>query len=143
MNDSPDNNTNLRSSAFHLHFKYDGMNFETTCELVRVMDLYLGIPSLLIEPENDRRKLYGKAGEFRFHEEKTMEYRVLSGFFSKNSDLRKWAFKNAMTAIQQFNRGVRINPMFAQKVHDIINYRDLRQAEKLINDNQISMLFAA
>ena len=143
VNPSPDNNTTLRSSAFHLHFKYDDMDFNTSCELIKVLDLFLGVPSILMEPPNDRRMLYGKAGEFRFHEEKTMEYRVLSGFFSKNSALRTWAFKNAMKAIEFYNSGKRIDQFSAKEIIDTINNRKQNTAEKIVNSYKISLLFAA
>ena len=32
------------------------------------MDLFLGVPSILIDPDTERRKMYGKAGDYRLKE---------------------------------------------------------------------------
>ena len=33
--------------------------------MVKLLDIFLGIPSVIIDPDKKRRKLYGKAGAFR------------------------------------------------------------------------------
>jgi len=67
--------TKLRSAGFHLHI--DCTDDEDVIQrLVKKLDLYLGVPSILLDPDTDRRALYGKAGEFRFTEY-GIEYRVL------------------------------------------------------------------
>ena len=59
----------LRSAGAHIHIGYDNHNSETSIELIKAMDLFLGIPSILIEPENERKKVgYGCAGNFRFQD---------------------------------------------------------------------------
>lgn len=57
--------TNLRSCGFHIHIGYDNNNIDTSLLLVRYMDTYLGLPSLLKDSDKKRRSLYGKAGCFR------------------------------------------------------------------------------
>lgn len=57
--------TNLRSCGFHIHVGYRDNNIDTSLQLVKYMDAYLGLTSLLKDPDKKRRSLYGKAGCFR------------------------------------------------------------------------------
>lgn len=58
-------NQNLRSAGFHIHCGYDNPNVETSINLIKTFDIFLGIPSVIIDPDTKRRELYGKAGAFR------------------------------------------------------------------------------
>lgn len=131
--------TTLRTGAFHIHIKYNNMSFVKSADLIKIMDLYLGIPALLIEPVNERRKLYGTPGEFRYHPEKTTEYRVLSNYFSKNSMLRKWAFSNTMAAIESYNKRGPLRAGDAEQIRDVINRADLSKAEQIIEKFNVPM----
>lgn len=55
----------LRTSSGHIHIGYNNPDMETSLNLVKAFDLFLGVPSVLIDPDNERRKMYGKAGEHR------------------------------------------------------------------------------
>ena len=57
--------TNLRSCGFHLHLGYENPNIDTSLMLVKYLDMYLGVPSVLRDTDSRRRSLYGKAGCFR------------------------------------------------------------------------------
>jgi len=131
--------TTLRTGAFHIHIKYNNMSFVKSADLIKIMDLYLGIPALLIEPVNERRKLYGTPGEFRYHPDKTTEYRVLSNYFSKNSMLRKWAFSNTMASIESYNKRGPLRAGDAQQIRDVINRADLSRAEQIIEKFNVPM----
>ncbi len=51
----------------HIHIGFpEGANMDLCEQLIKTLDLYLTVPSLLIDTDKDRRQLYGKAGEFRF-----------------------------------------------------------------------------
>lgn len=137
-NQQPDGGqTNLRTGAFHIHIKYDKMNFELSAELIKMLDLYLGVPSLLIEPTNDRRKLYGTPGEFRYSEDKTTEYRVLSNFFSKNESLRTWVFKNTMAAIEHMNTKGPLPGDTTNQIRKTIKNSLIASAEKFVDNYNI------
>ena len=58
-------NTNLRSCGFHIHIGYANNNIDTSVALVKYLDMYLGIPSVIKDRDKRRRSLYGKAGSFR------------------------------------------------------------------------------
>lgn len=57
--------TNLRSCGFHIHIGYSNNNIDTSLALVKYLDLYLGVPSVIKDRDKKRRSLYGKAGCFR------------------------------------------------------------------------------
>lgn len=38
---------------------------EQRARIVQAMDLFIGIPSVIMEPDNKRKELYGQAGAFR------------------------------------------------------------------------------
>lgn len=94
---------NLRSAGFHVHIGYDSPNMQDTEDLVKACDLFLGVPSLLIDPDEERRKLYGKGGAFR-PKEYGLEYRVLSSFFASNDRLITWVYENTQRAIDYVNK---------------------------------------
>ena len=57
--------TTLRSSGFHLHVGYPNNNIDTSISMLRYVDAFVGIPSIIYDTDSERRKLYGKAGCFR------------------------------------------------------------------------------
>lgn len=67
------------------------------------MDLYLGVPSVLIDPDTRRRSLYGKAGCFRLTDY-GVEYRVLSGYFIKDEITTTWVLHQTAAAIAYYNK---------------------------------------
>lgn len=69
--------TNVRSGGFHLHLGYANPDVDTSIALIKYLDAYLGIPSVIKDKDKKRRSLYGKAGCFRLTDY-GCEYRVLS-----------------------------------------------------------------
>lgn len=49
----------------HIHIGYDNPTIDFSKLLIRYMDMYLGVPSVLIDTDVNRRKYYGNAGSFR------------------------------------------------------------------------------
>lgn len=54
-----------RCAGGHLHCGYDDFNDETNMLLIKALDLFISVPLVLMEPDNERKKMYGKAGSFR------------------------------------------------------------------------------
>lgn len=128
--------TNLRTCCTHVHMKYDNMRFEQAAEWIKAMDLFLGIPGLLIEPENERRRLYGTLGSFRFGN--TVEYRAMSSYFSQSDELRQWIFNNSVNAINWINEGNRVSEEMAHSFQQALTDKDLAQI--IVEENNIPML---
>jgi hypothetical protein len=120
INSPPDlSSTNLRSGAGHLHISTDWMGDERNregaverCNLVKALDIALGIPSVLMDDDKVRRTLYGKAGchrpKFLSYGDKYngLEYRTLSNFWLKTEEMMRWAFENVEYAVSQTNEWV-------------------------------------
>lgn len=145
---------NLRSAALHVHFGYkdpvaynhadfkDGRNIwvmdEQRAEIIKACDLFLGIPSLLIEPENKRRELYGKAGCFR-PKPYGVEYRTLGNYYLQNNALTKWVHTSAMAAIDWLNAGNRVEANLSRVLESTINEADTEMAQYIINDFNLKL----
>ncbi len=105
-NDTPDNTNMFRTAGGHIHIQFT-KDADINCPnhlldcyaLVKALDLWLGIPSVLMDEDNDRRSMYGKAGAFR-PKSYGLEYRTLSNFWTKTPQLRAWAFKNTLSSIR-------------------------------------------
>ena len=77
---------NLRTAGGHVHVGVGLDNTDEMVELVRAMDLHLGVWSVMADKNGGkRRELYGKAGAFR-PKPYGLEYRVLSNFWIFNED---------------------------------------------------------
>lgn len=140
-NEKPQADYNLRSSGFHVHVGYDNFNIPVTEELVKAMDLYLGVPSVLIEPPNERRALYGKAGCFRPKDDYGMEYRTLSGYFSSTPELSGWVFDNTQKAIKFVNDDrVEEAEAAGELIQEAINTGNKVIAGNLIRQFEIEMV---
>lgn len=98
VNPPPDNNTNLRTAAGHIHIGWgsgfdinDPAHFLGCCQFTRQLDVFLGLSSLLFDDDKERRKLYGQPGAFR-PKSYGLEYRVLSNFWLKHPALQEMVY---------------------------------------------------
>ena len=65
-NTPPDSSKeSLRSCSGHVHIGFEDPTLKKAIDLVKLLDLYLGVPSVLLDEDRERRKLYGRAGCFR------------------------------------------------------------------------------
>lgn len=120
---------NLRSSGVHIHLSYDNPNINTSLELIKYFDLYLGIPSVVLDPDKERRKLYGKAGSFRLCPY-GFEYRSLGGYFLCNDEMIEFMWNGAKKAIEAYKMGIQ-RPS-DDIIQSIINNSDVEKAKVLI-----------
>lgn len=101
---APYDTTNIRAAGCHIHIGYDNPNEEMSEEIVKALDLFLGVPSLFIDKDTERRKLYGRAGTFRF-KRYGVEYRVLGGFTIQDKETIQWLFNCVKQAVDFINMG--------------------------------------
>lgn len=133
--------TSLRSCGFHTHFGYDNPNEEASINALKAFDLFLGVPSVIIDPDTRRRELYGKAGCFRFTSF-GCEYRVLSGYFISSNELTKWCFNQMIEAILYLEEfGINEIQKDSELIQKAINNGDKVIAEKLIEKYNINIKF--
>lgn len=73
-------NPNLRSAGGHIHIGMPDASSKDKIELVRTLDLLIGVPLAFLDPTSKRRELYGRAGCCRF-KPYGVEYRTPSNIW--------------------------------------------------------------
>ncbi len=133
--------SNLRGCGFHLHLGYKEPDYDKNIALIKAMDLYAGVPAVLIEPEDERKKVgYGKAGNHR-HCRYGVEYRSLSSYFADNDDLLSWCFGQTLAAVDFVNddRIAELEPL-KDEIQFVINHNSKRRAEKLVRQFDLKLI---
>lgn len=113
-NPRPDGNGPTRSAAGHIHIGWHGpLNLKSVddpdhmadCfEVVKQLDAYVGVPSLLWDRDNVRRTLYGKAGACRI-KPYGVEYRTPSNMWLGHQITRDYVFNASLIAIKDLFKG--------------------------------------
>ncbi len=141
-NPKPNGDVTFRTAGGHIHIGW-GENFDINSDfhlgecraLVRVLDLFLGLPSILMDDDWQRRQLYGAAGAFR-PKSYGLEYRTLSNFWTATPLLRAWAYNNTLAAIK-YAANVN-NPIY--NVSEYINNNNKENAEMYCNHCNVKYL---
>jgi len=122
----------IRTGSGHIHIGWtenrdplDKLFFAECCDRAKQLDFYLGIYSLLWDPDNRRRSLYGKAGAFR-PKPYGLEYRVLSNAWLNSEMLQRWIYRAAIKAMEDYDRG------------DFKGFEYGNMAQEIINDNVVN-----
>ena len=109
--------TTLRSAGAHIHVGHEvfgdpsgecPVNAKAILEMVKMMDLYLGLPSLSkdnTKEARERRKLYGKAGAHRPKPYPGVEYRTLSNFWISTVADIEWVYDQTAKALTKIIEG--------------------------------------
>jgi len=142
MNDAPSNKTNLRTAGGHIHIGYENPDDNTSIELIKMLDLCLNIPSLILDQDNERKKMYGKAGEFRL-KNYGVEFRGLSNFWINDIDLVKLIFNGVHKAIDFINNDLVLEDEDQIKIQMAINNNDKKEAYYLINKFELDQVLSA
>lgn len=133
---------NARCTGFHVHVGYDEPSEEVNIALAQAMDLHLGVPSVILEPKNERKTIgYGVAGNYR-HQRHGMEYRSLSGFFASSRELVQWCYGAAKQAVEFVNAG-RLNEILGlgDVIQKTINTEDKKTAKKLVKEFGLQLAY--
>lgn len=144
QNESPMVDTNIRSTGAHIHASWKNMNLDTIEEWIKLMDLTLGLNSVLMEAPNRRRQLYGKAGEFRFYDTRA-EYRVLSSEMVDTEEKIGFVYDNTQLAIDLVNEGrlIDLESPLANEIVAAINNSDRDEAYRILNEQNIPIFEVA
>lgn len=109
INPRPNADAPFRTASGHIHIgwtkdvdPHDAGHFEACATLSKMLDVFLGIPSLIWDEDDRRRELYGKAGSFR-PKSYGMEYRTLSNRWLRPDKpfISKFVFNNAVGAVKK------------------------------------------
>lgn len=141
----------LRSAGGHIHVGYEGIETvfdgrrphkykvdKQRAEIIRILDLYIGVPMVIIEPDNQRKELYGKAGAFR---PKTygLEYRTPSNIYLINNKLKKWVFDSVTNAFTYINENGFLEDGLSKFVQQTIDNNDKDQAKDLMKEFNLTL----
>lgn len=139
MNPPPSKSiANLRTAGFHVHAGYNTPSMEQNINIMKWFDVYVTLPSLLIEPDNERRMMYGKAGAFR-HKPYGMEARTLSSYFASTPELMKWVFDNTKEAVERALSGEEMPTELAELTRTVIDVADKNKAKELCDKYNITI----
>jgi hypothetical protein len=147
VNVKPDVDLPFRTGAGHIHVGViddaDVTNkkfFEVCCDAVREMDLFVGLPSLFYDNDEQRREMYGKAGAFRA-KKYGFEYRTLSNAWLRDDKIKRWVYQATQKCVKGFLDGNRLADKYAKTVdlQEIINSSNKKEAAKIIKDAKLLM----
>lgn len=119
----------LRSAGGHVHVGTD----KDIIAVVRTLDLLLGVPSVLLDSDEERRKLYGKAGCYR-QKPYGVEYRTLSNFWIWDNKTIEWVYHRVGEALKFCDEFVdNVSEEDTNSVIACINNNDKEKAKYLVN----------
>ena len=123
----------LRSAGGHVHV-------ETTLDpklVGRALDLFLGVPSVLMDKGEERKKLYGSAGAIRF-KPYGLEYRTLSNFWIFKDKLIRWVWDGVEQALETIPK-IDIDG-WETDIVECINTNDKEIAEDLVYEFDLKVV---
>lgn len=131
----------VRSAGGHFHFGSYGLKVKSYLvdPIIRTLDMQIGIPSVILDRHPmtvERRKLYGRAGEFRLPPH-GLEYRTSSNFWLRSYQLFSMMMQLGRSTISRFDGFGVYNQINLAKlipsdqVEQVINSNDLDGAKEL------------
>lgn len=121
----------MRSAGGHIHVETK----ENPYDVIRAMDLFLGVPSVLMDEGEDRKQLYGKAGAHRI-KSYGVEYRTLSNFWIFDKKLCEWVWRNTERALANLGKA----DAYADAIQRSINNNDKAEASSLVHQLQLDVV---
>ena len=125
-----------RSAGGHIHLSppsYGKAMVQNDAErVIKLMDIIVGNTCVLLDRDKgniERRKNYGKAGEFRLPSH-GIEYRVLSNFWLRSYVLMSFVFSLTRFALHCYLNG------HAERFFAVVDYDDIQKA---INENDAEL----
>jgi hypothetical protein len=126
-NPLPNAQSPYRTGSGHLHLGWtenaQAGNFRhlITCRrLVKNLDYYVGLVTLLFDNDNRRRSLYGKAGAHR-PKKYGVEYRVPSNKWTQDAKLAGLMFDQAQKAFRAYQANIFLDEEFKGFARSMIN----------------------
>lgn len=142
----------LRSCGSHIHIGYNGVEVpfkddeiynynvdEQRARLIQAMDLFVSVPLVLMEPDSERKRLYGKAGAFR-PKPYGVEYRTTSNWYLTSPKTMRWAFAATKRAFKYFKDTPIMPAGVPEHVQEVINNNDKAAARDLVADFNLTVV---
>lgn len=124
----------LRSCGGHIHVAVDVP--VSIPQMVQSMDLFVGVPSVMMDADVKRRELYGQAGAHRTtqYDVTSWEYRVPSNFWIRTPQLTRWAYEQTVRAVRWAARYSNNEWSAFLKGHDLGH-----KIQKCINNSDVGL----
>lgn len=136
------NDKYMRTAGGHIHIGYSTPDVVTTRKLMLMMDLIVGVPSIVLDTDTERRELYGKPSAHRI-KPYGGEYRTLSNFWIHSEELRTWAFDETLRAVDMMKKvDELLTPQVVMACRAAINKCDKALASFLIKRHGLNALGA-
>lgn len=120
----------LRSCGGHVHVGFEGIDPN---QVVRAMDLFIGVPSVFLDKDIDRKRLYGKAGACRY-KPYGVEYRTASNWWIWKKETVEWMFKRVQAAVEYArNNNIAPGSGLATSIQRAINYNSVDTAKNIMH----------
>ncbi len=129
---------NLRSCGGHVHIGYDKDKVDVPT-VMQMMDLFLGVPSVLMDSGELRKELYGKAGAYR-EKDYGGEYRTLSNFWIFDSRLIEWVWNNTSKAVDAAESRLTLSEQDSTDIVSAINNNDKALAQQLVKKFNLEII---
>lgn len=117
----------LRSAGGHIHFGYTAPNKTISVAMCRLADLLIGLPLMVVDTDERRMELYGKAGAMRF-KEYGFEYRTPSNLWTTSKPMLEWVYTQAVNVFVSQKSNLEV----PSEVAKVINKRDKEAAKDLM-----------
>lgn len=120
---------NLRSCGGHVHIGSASMGLDREA-VIRACDLFLGVPSVLMDDGILRKQLYGKYGAYR-PKPYGQEYRVLSNFWVFDEKLIGWVWDSVALALDAVSNKFDVEAEH-ENIKASINNNNKKLAQELV-----------
>lgn len=144
VNPRPDAGRPMRTASGHVHVGWtsdeninDVNHVGRAQAVVKQLDFFLGLPSLMYDADKERREMYGKAGACRY-KSYGVEYRTLSNAWLTSPELIKWVFRATKRAVEELMNGNSLVERHGD-IQDIINTSNRAKALAIIKAENLEM----
>ena len=119
----PDPFTGLRTAGGHIHFG-SGINEELSHNIIKWADVLLGVPSVILDPDKQRRDMYGKAGAHRLKHKDVdtydgVEYRTLGNWWVSDEKLIRWVWRCSQRAYTNAVNKVVVPEFYTSLINEV------------------------
>lgn len=143
-NPRPDGDRPFRTASGHVHIGWDesqdieDQDHLNRCSIVvKQLDFYLGLPSLIYDADTKRREMYGKAGAFR-PKSYGCEYRTLSNAWLNSDKLKRWVYRACQAGVNAAMEGKLLVEKYGD-IQDIINTSNVKEAKAIIKAEKLEV----
>ena len=123
-NPSPNPPASLRTAGGHIHIGFEG-NTRDKITLVRCLDIFLGIPLNLLEPDSKRNQLYGSLGACRL-KDYGVEYRVPSNIWIRSEDMIQEIYQIVYEVTKNLKLYTKVLTIINEQMESIVEQKDYK-----------------